>query len=130
MDYVLANFMAIMSAAIFSVFTSFIASRSGRLIYRKIMWGYLTTLLVAAIVITVMQLPFTILAFGALFSCIFGVFAQLGVAVKLGHLIMTGAHYDDGWNTARSSNNASSDLSNDWFWRDQRNQMSHSDWRH
>ncbi|POZ80495.1 hypothetical protein C3743_39425 [Burkholderia contaminans] len=67
MDYVLANFMAIMAAAIFSVFTSFIASRSGRLIYRKIMWGYLTTLLVAAIVITVMQLPFTILAFGALF---------------------------------------------------------------
>ncbi|VWB88012.1 hypothetical protein BME24068_04193 [Burkholderia metallica] len=94
------------------------------------MWGYLATLLISAVVVTVMQLPFAILAFGALFSCIVGVLAQLGAAVKFGHLIMTGTHFDDGWNTARSSNNASSDLSNDWFWRDQRNQMSHSDWRH
>ncbi|WP_175971900.1 hypothetical protein [Burkholderia sp. BCC0322] len=130
MDYVLANFMAVLAAIIFSVFTSFIASRSGRTAYRKIMWSYLITLLIAAIVITGMQLPFAILAFGALLSCIFGVFAQLAIAVKLGHLVMTDGHYGDGWNKASSSDNTSSDLCNDWFWRDQRNQMSHSDWRH
>jgi len=130
MDYVLGNFMAVLAAVVFSVFTSFIASRSGRTIYRKIMWGYLITLPIAAIVITVMQLPFAILAFGALFSCILGVLAQLGVAVKLGHLIMTDGHYGDGWNKASASNSTSNNLSDDWFWRDQRNQMSHSDWRH
>ncbi|MDN7430794.1 hypothetical protein [Burkholderia sp. AU45388] len=105
MDYVLANFMAVMAAVIFSVFTSFIASRSGRLIYRKIMWGYLATLLIAAIVVTVMQLPFAILAFGSLFSCIFGVFVQLGIAVKLGHLAMTdrsGGGYGDNFAKSRS----------------------------
>jgi hypothetical protein len=105
MDYVLANFMAVMAAVIFSVFTSFIASRSGRLIYRKIMWGYLTTLLVAAIVITVMQLPFTILAFGAFSSCIFGVFAEIGIAAKVGHFAITdrsGGGYDDNFARSRS----------------------------
>ncbi|KOR18234.1 MULTISPECIES: hypothetical protein [Burkholderia] len=105
MDYVLANFMAILAAVIFSVFTSFIASRSGRLIYRKIMWGYLTTLLIAAIVITVMQLPFTVLAIGALSSCIIGVFAEIGIAAKLGHLAMidrSGDGYDDNFAMSRS----------------------------
>ncbi|WP_185731730.1 hypothetical protein [Burkholderia contaminans] len=91
MDYVLANFMAVLAAIIFSVFTSFIASRSGRTIYRKIILGYLITLLIAAVVITVMQLPFGILAFGSLVSCILGVFAEIGIAVKLGHLTMSNA---------------------------------------
>ncbi|WP_334001428.1 hypothetical protein [Burkholderia gladioli] len=93
MDYVLANFIAALAAVVFSVFTSFIASRSGRPIYRKIMWSYLAILLISAIVVTVLQLSIAVLIFGALFSCILTVFVQVAMAVKMGHLTMTSGSY-------------------------------------
>ncbi|RXV64153.1 hypothetical protein D1006_40845 [Burkholderia stabilis] len=112
MDYVLANFFAVMAAVVYSVFTSFIASRSGRLIYRKIMWGYLFTLLIAALVITVMQLPFEWLAVGALLSCIFCVFAQLGIAVKLRHITMTDAPAQSHWDRSKLLTSPTDDIRN------------------
>lgn len=112
MDYVLANFFAVLAAVVYSVFTSFIASRSGRTIYRKIMWGYLITLLVSAIVITVVQLPFEWLAFGALLSCIFGVFAQIGIAVKLGHIAVTEAPARSHWERSKLLTTTTEDIRN------------------
>ncbi|WP_126243103.1 hypothetical protein [Burkholderia gladioli] len=91
MDYVFASFFAAFAALVFSVFTSFIASRSRRPIYRKIMWGYVAGLLIADIAITVLQLSPAIMAFGSLLSTILGVAMQLGIAVKLGHIVMTDA---------------------------------------
>lgn len=93
MDYVFVIFFAAFAALVYSVFTSFIASRSGRPIYRKIMWTYLAILAIAAIVITVMQLPSEWLAFGSLLTAVPFVFLQLAIAVKLGHLTMKDAQY-------------------------------------
>ncbi|WP_175914484.1 hypothetical protein [Burkholderia metallica] len=128
MDYVFSIAFAGFFALIYSLFTSVIASRTRRPIYRKIMWGYLTTLLIAAVVITVLQLPSEWLAFGAALSSAFGVFAELGIAVKLGHLTMTDGHYSGGWNKASASNSTRGDFSNDWFWRDNQNRINHRDW--
>lgn len=100
MDYGFFVFVLVFSAfaaLIYSVFTSVLASRSGRPVYRKIMWAYLSTLLVAAVIITVTKLPIEWLAFGALFSCIICLIAQFAIAVKLRHIAMTDAHYRSGW---------------------------------
>ncbi|MBJ9711934.1 hypothetical protein MMZ06_27565 [Burkholderia gladioli] len=86
MDYVFSIAFACFFALIYSVFTSFIASRSGRSIYRKIMWGYLSILVVAAAVITIAQLPPEWLIFGAVLTIPIAIFGQLGTAVTLGHL--------------------------------------------
>lgn len=99
MDYVFANFFAAFAALVFSVFTSFIATRSGRPIYRKIMWSYLAMLLIAAIVITVMQVSAAVLAFLSVFSCIGGVVIEVAIAVKLGHLKMADAPQTKRWKT-------------------------------
>ncbi|WP_080752243.1 hypothetical protein [Burkholderia gladioli] len=112
MDYVLANFIAALAAVVFSVFTSFIASRSGRTIYRKIMWCYLVTLFVASVVTTAMQFSIAILAFGALFSCILAIVAQVAFAVKLGHLVMADTVNSHRWDRCGSTTGPLDDIRN------------------
>ncbi|MBW5287320.1 hypothetical protein [Burkholderia gladioli] len=97
MDYVFANFFAAFAALVFSIFTSFIATRSGRPIYRKIMWGYVAMLMIAAIVISVTQISAAVLAFVSIFSCIGGVVIEAAIAVKLGHLHMADAPPTERW---------------------------------
>ena len=128
MDYVFANFFAAFAALAFSVFTSFIATRSGRPIYRKIMWSYLAILLIAAIVITVMQLSTAILALGSLFTCILLVVAQFGVAATRGHISVSNAHRSSGWRGLDISQPQKRDYFADWFWRDNQNRINHRNW--
>ncbi|KML57033.1 hypothetical protein VL15_15000 [Burkholderia cepacia] len=78
------------------------------------MWGYLFTLLIAALVITVMQLPFEWLAFGALLSCIFCVFAQLGIAVKFGHIALTDRSYNGHHDGLGRQSSLVDDYTNSW----------------
>ncbi|WP_318828490.1 hypothetical protein [Burkholderia cepacia] len=112
MDYILASIFAGFFALIYSVFAIFIATRSRRTIYRKIMWGYLATLVVAALVIVVLQLPAEWLAFGAVISSAFGVFGQFGIAVKLGHLYMTDTPPGSHWDGFRSRTDTVDDIRN------------------
>ncbi|WP_186166316.1 hypothetical protein [Burkholderia gladioli] len=114
MDYVLANFIAALAAVVFSVFTSFIASRSGRTIYRKIMWCYLVTLFVASVVSTVMQFSIAILAFGALFSCTIAIVAQVAFAVKLGHLATGDSFGNRDWDNFATPSSSIDDYTNSW----------------
>ncbi|WP_186033957.1 hypothetical protein [Burkholderia gladioli] len=106
MDYVFSIAFAGFFALIYSVFTSFIASRSGRPIYRKIMWGYLAVMFVAASVILFDQLPPEWLIFGAVLTIPIAVFGQLGIAVTVGHLKTSApftAHQRDSYATRSTS---------------------------
>ncbi|MDN7742142.1 hypothetical protein [Burkholderia gladioli] len=114
MDYVFSIAFAGFFAVIYSVFTSFIASRSGRPIYRKIMWGYLSILVAAAAIITAAQLPPEWLIFGAVLTIPIAVFGQLTAAVKLGHMAMSnspGTAQRDGFSAPSSLTN---DYTNSW----------------
>ncbi|WP_186100621.1 hypothetical protein [Burkholderia gladioli] len=128
MDYVFSIAFAGFFALIYSVFTSFIASRSGRPIYRKIMWGYLAVMFVAASVIFFDQLPPEWLIFGAILTSPIGVVVEFGIALMLRHLTLANGHSTDAWSSPSLLRDARTDYFTGWFWRDNQNRINHRDW--
>ncbi|MCM2552591.1 hypothetical protein [Burkholderia glumae] len=86
MDYILATFFAVMAATVYSAFALFINARGRRPAYRIVMWGYILVLFAASVATVTLNLPIQYLIFGSLISGILGVFVQMAIAVKLGHL--------------------------------------------
>ncbi|ACR32793.1 hypothetical protein [Burkholderia glumae] len=86
MDYILATFFAVMAATVYSAFALFINAGGRRPAYRIVMWGYIAALFAATVSTIMLNLPTAYLMFGSLISGILGVFVQMAVAAKLGHL--------------------------------------------
>ncbi|WLE64122.1 hypothetical protein GIY62_35255 (plasmid) [Burkholderia plantarii] len=97
MDYILATFFAVMAAAVYSAFALFINAGGRRPAYRIVMWVYIATLFAADVATVTLNLPSGYVIFGSLISGIMGVFTQIAIAVKLGHLIAIDSPYPTDW---------------------------------
>ncbi|POS07378.1 hypothetical protein [Burkholderia gladioli] len=114
MDYVFDIFVAGFSTLIFSIFTALLASRSRRPIYRKIMWGYVATVPVAGILFSTFQASVDYFAAAVFLSSLLGVFVEVAVAVKLGHLMMVDAPYEGHGTGFGRRSSLADDYTNSW----------------
>ncbi|MFY4713539.1 hypothetical protein [Burkholderia glumae] len=112
MDYILATFFAVMAATVYSAFALFINARGRRPAYRIVMWGYILVLFAASVATVTLNLPIEYLIFGSLISGILGVFVQVAVAVKLGHLIAIDWPYPTDWSSFDRLRSTPADIRN------------------